>query len=604
VEIQQSLEPSLTPGTLFANRYEILSLIGIGGMAEVYAALDTLLGKERVALKIIHENLSKDEVNIKRFQREIQITRKISHENIARTYDAGNYDGRFYFSMEYLVGTTLSELLTKGPVPFFEASRIVQQICAGLTAIHKAGVVHRDIKPSNIVLTTNGKAVITDFGIARTGNSDMTKSSDVLGSAPYMAPELWTGGKTSAATDIYALGALYFELVTGIAPFDGDSAAEMMFKHIETPPIRPSSINAEVPAWLDNFILRLLNKNSIDRIQSAEEVTQYIEENVNSSDTARVLSDTANPGAFCEESIIAAMTSETVNKKQDTKLSNPHRNGSSAWAVVTVITRMLIAAIIACGLYFSIVIVMEPYLLELVSKGNIPAFRAKRLGATVGLITTLCMCCALLPYIVFSSVMTFRQGLSELLAIATRFSILTGLTILANAFVFLSYYAIDSQYSLGPYLLIIAQHVVIGLAQIFLLVPSVDLASLSQQAQHFAMNTNSQTAVWVFVSMFFSVSIIYGMYTISVIEQKRRLIWIPSQWIIGLGLFMLVTTETLLFMNGILLSSKSLIILELGALNVKYSVEQLICAAINWSFLLFSTVLLYLPKPLPKNIKD
>lgn len=264
-------------GNLFAERYQIRRLLGKGGMGKVYLASDTILNEDLVALKLLHADIAEEEKHVNRFIREVQLTRVVSNPHIVRTYDVGIYNGRLFFAMEYVEGDSLKDLLSKGPIDFQTLTRYLMQACEGLAAIHAESIIHRDLKPANMLLSKDETLKITDFGVARPGASDMTAFDEVVGSATYMAPEVWTGKNIGPASDLYALGISAFELLTGSVPFEADSAAELMWKHIEEEIEWPEATLTSTPVWLVDLINILLMKDCNQRPCSAEEIKRYLE---------------------------------------------------------------------------------------------------------------------------------------------------------------------------------------------------------------------------------------------------------------------------------------------------------------------------------------
>jgi serine/threonine protein kinase len=264
--------PVLGQGELFIDRYRIEQVAGQGGMGTVYLALDTLLGNQRLALKILHAELVEDRRYSERFIREVQLTRRLSHPNIVRTFEVGRQHSQLYFTMEYVEGTTLQEQLLKKRFSPEETVDIISEICLGLAAIHEAGIVHRDLTPGNVMITLSGEVKITDFGIARPHISDLTGHNEVVGNGPYIPPEVWMGKEVSALSDIYALGAVSYEMLTGIQPFDDDTPAEIMVKHLEQMPVAPKKIENNIPDWLDFLIMRMLSKKPFQRPDCAEQI--------------------------------------------------------------------------------------------------------------------------------------------------------------------------------------------------------------------------------------------------------------------------------------------------------------------------------------------
>lgn len=268
----------LSSGTILSNNFKIISKIGIGGMGAVYLAKD-LSNDQQVALKILHPEFHKNKEYIERFIREIKLMNSIEHPNVVKTYDIFVEDGLIFFTMEYVAGETLESIIELGELNLEKIIKIFTEICQGLTAIHKENIIHRDLKPANILITEDGTAKITDFGVARPTDSKMTMKGVKIGSAYYMAPELWYGKKPSPETDLYTLGILLFELLTLELPFDGNSLSDLMMKHLKQEPIAPSTVNFLVPKWIDQLTLRLIKKDPAERFVSAEEVISYIQDN-------------------------------------------------------------------------------------------------------------------------------------------------------------------------------------------------------------------------------------------------------------------------------------------------------------------------------------
>ncbi|NMC63122.1 MAG: serine/threonine protein kinase, partial [SAR324 cluster bacterium] len=263
-------------GKLLARRYRLEELLGVGAMGSVYKAYDELL-KEFVALKILLPTLSADELSIKRFIKEASLTRKINHSNVIRTYDVGMDQSKLFISMELVSGSSLKDLVAKGPLDVNENIAILSETCRGLHAIHEAGIVHRDLKPSNIILADNGFIKIADFGIAHTPFSSDTSGSELVGTAAYMAPEQWRQTELGPQTDLYSLGIIAYEMCTGIYPFKAETPMEYMYQHLHVSVIPPFEINFDIPSWLNVLILQLLSKDPKDRPNSALDVIIQLE---------------------------------------------------------------------------------------------------------------------------------------------------------------------------------------------------------------------------------------------------------------------------------------------------------------------------------------
>jgi beta-lactam-binding protein with PASTA domain/tRNA A-37 threonylcarbamoyl transferase component Bud32 len=258
--------------TLFDGRYRILRKLGSGGMANVYLAEDEELGR-RVAIKILNDRYANDELFIERFRREAKSAAALSHPNIVSIYDRGQAEGTYYIAMEVIEGRSLKELiLTRGPLPLGQAIAYTLEMLEALRFAHRHGIIHRDVKPHNILVGERLK--VTDFGIARAGASQMTEAGSIMGTAQYLSPEQARGAPVTASSDLYSVGIVLYEMLTGKVPFSGDSAIEIAMKHLNELPKPPSKIRPEVPEELDYVVLRSLAKAPEDRYQSAEEFAE------------------------------------------------------------------------------------------------------------------------------------------------------------------------------------------------------------------------------------------------------------------------------------------------------------------------------------------
>src|SRR5256886_6373117 len=258
--------------TLFDGRYRIVRKLGAGGMANVYLAEDQELGR-RVAIKILNERHAADDSFIERFRREAKNAAGLSHPNIVSIYDRGEAEGTYYIAMEFLDGRTLKELLvSRGPTPTKIALDYAQQILAALGFAHRNGIVHRDIKPHNVVVAGEGRLKVTDFGIARAGVSQMTEAGSIIGTAQYLSPEQAKGAPVDQTSDLYSVGVVLYELLTGVVPFSGDTPVEIAMKHLSSVPEPPSAKRADVPRDLDMVVVRALAKHPSEGSQSAEEM--------------------------------------------------------------------------------------------------------------------------------------------------------------------------------------------------------------------------------------------------------------------------------------------------------------------------------------------
>ncbi len=268
----------LTTGATFAGRYQIIEELGRGGMGKVYKVFDKETN-ERVALKLIKPEIASDKNTIERFRNELTTARKITHKSVCRMYDLNREEGLHYITMEYVSGGDLKRLIRRTKyIPIGTAVAIATQICEGLTEAHRLGVVHRDLKPNNIMIDEDGQARIMDFGIARSVKTKgLTGSGIIIGTPEYMSPEQVEAKEVDQRSDIYSLGVILFEMVTGRVPFEGETAIAIGVKHKSEPPEDPSSINAQVPEDLSRIILKCLEKEREDRFQSAGELRAELE---------------------------------------------------------------------------------------------------------------------------------------------------------------------------------------------------------------------------------------------------------------------------------------------------------------------------------------
>ena len=263
----------LSKGQKINDRYEIVKLIGEGGMANVYLAIDTILNR-KVAIKVLRGDLAGDEKFIRRFQREAMSASNLSHPNIVEVYDVGEEDGNHYIVMEYIEGKTLKQLIQKrGALTVPEVIDIMTQLTDGIAHAHDAYIIHRDIKPQNILILDNGLVKITDFGIAVAINAtQLTQTNSVMGSVHYLPPEQASGKGATIKSDIYSLGIVMYELLTGSVPFKGDNAVEIALKHMKEkiPSLRKQ--NPLIPQSIENIVLKATAKNPKNRYETASKM--------------------------------------------------------------------------------------------------------------------------------------------------------------------------------------------------------------------------------------------------------------------------------------------------------------------------------------------
>ena len=263
-------------GKLLGSRYEIIEKIGNGGMATVYKAMDKVL-KRNVAVKILRDEFTTDEEFIKRFEVEAQSAARLTHPNIVSIYDVGAEDNLHYIVMELIQGKTLKEIILeeKGPLPWKWSVNVAIQIASALETAHRNNIIHRDIKPHNIIITEDGIAKVTDFGIAKAvSNSTITAFGTTIGSVHYFSPEHARGGYTDAKSDLYSLGVVLYEMVTGRVPFDADTPVSVALKHMQEKPQEPIEVNPNVPMAVNKIIMKALQKDTTLRYQTATEMVE------------------------------------------------------------------------------------------------------------------------------------------------------------------------------------------------------------------------------------------------------------------------------------------------------------------------------------------
>jgi beta-lactam-binding protein with PASTA domain/predicted Ser/Thr protein kinase len=260
--------PEVGEGSTIDGRYRLLRRIGSGGMADVWLAEDPHL-QRRVALKILHGRFAQDREFVERFRREAEAAAGLSHPNIVAVFDRGDIEGTYYIAMQLLEGRSLKELIDQGLTPE-QAVGQVRQVLEAAGFAHRHGVVHRDLKPQNVIVDDDGKATVTDFGIARAGASEITQAGSVMGTPHYLSPEQAQGQAVTAVSDLYSIGVILYEALAGRVPFEADSAIAIAMKQVSHTPQRPSSINPAVSPALDAVVMRALEKDPGQRFQSAD----------------------------------------------------------------------------------------------------------------------------------------------------------------------------------------------------------------------------------------------------------------------------------------------------------------------------------------------
>ena len=257
--------------TLVDSRYRILRRLGSGGMADVYCAEDNHLGRE-VALKVLHRRFAQDEEFVERFRREASAAAGLQHPNVVGVFDRGKHDGTYYIAMEYLHGRTLKEIVaTEAPLDQARVVDLGRQILEAAGFAHRHGVIHRDFKPHNVIVDEDGQAKVTDFGIARAGASEMTETGSIMGTAQYLSPEQAQGHAVTAASDLYSIGVMLYEMLAGRLPFEGESAVSVALKHLSEAPPAISQLRPDVHPALESVVMAALAKDPAHRWQSADD---------------------------------------------------------------------------------------------------------------------------------------------------------------------------------------------------------------------------------------------------------------------------------------------------------------------------------------------
>lgn len=265
----------LSEGQTLDGRYTLIRRLGSGGMADVWSASDSQLGRE-VALKVLHENFARDTEFVERFRREASSAGGLQHPNVVGIFDRGEVEDTYYIAMEYVEGSSLKDLVDQG-LSMTDAIEVTRQLLSAAEFAHGRGIVHRDLKPMNVLIDRSGRVRVTDFGIARAGGSEITQTGSVMGTAQYLSPEQAQGMDVTATSDVYSIGVMLFEMLTGRVPFEGDSAVAIALKQVSESPPAPSSIKPAIPPALDSVVLRALAKDPANRYQSAAEMLSALD---------------------------------------------------------------------------------------------------------------------------------------------------------------------------------------------------------------------------------------------------------------------------------------------------------------------------------------
>ena len=348
-------------GKVLGNRYEILEEIGSGGMATVYKAKCKLLNRY-VAVKVLRDEFANDAEFIKRFQVEAQSAASLSHPNIVSIYDVGNEDGLHYIVMELIEGKTLKEIIKeKGKLPWREAVGIASQIASGLSQAHQNHIVHRDIKPHNIIITKDGVAKVTDFGIAKAvSNSTINAFGSTIGSVHYFSPEHARGGYTDEKSDIYSLGVVLYEMCTGKLPFDGETPVAVALKHLQETPKEPIEICKDLPKAVNDIIMKAMKKDPTERYESAADMYKDLQSVLSNPELAVDRDNKAKIDcptqrisiADVEKAAISQSTLEKINKyksEQEDENMSKKKKVTKSMAIVRLIFILVFVVLLFFG---------------------------------------------------------------------------------------------------------------------------------------------------------------------------------------------------------------------------------------------------------------
>jgi serine/threonine-protein kinase len=329
-------------GELIADRYELEELVGTGGMSSVYRAHDRLLERD-VALKVLHDQYTGDGDYVERFRREARSVAQLSHPNIVTVIDRGEQDGRQFIVFEYVDGENLKTLVEReGPLPEREAIELALQTARALGFAHEHGLVHRDVKPQNVLLNGDGAAKVTDFGIARAldVHGGLTQTGTVMGTSDYIAPEQARGQRVDAQSDIYSLGAVLYELLTGEVPFRGDNFVAVAMRHINEPPPSVRERRPELSPRLDAAIRRAMAKEPRERFRSMDEFCNEL--------TACLQRETSLSAA---ETMVAAPARGQRRRRRRRRAARPPREGMSVWPLILLLAGLALLAIILAAVF-------------------------------------------------------------------------------------------------------------------------------------------------------------------------------------------------------------------------------------------------------------
>jgi beta-lactam-binding protein with PASTA domain/predicted Ser/Thr protein kinase len=359
--------PEIGEGSVIDGRYTVLRRLGSGGMADVWLADDSHL-QRRVALKVLHTRFAQDREFVERFRLEAEAAAGLQHPNLVAVFDRGQVEGTYYIAMQYVEGQTLKQLIDAGLAPE-EAARLTRQVLEGARFAHRNGIVHRDLKPQNVIVDPEGKAMVTDFGIARAGVSEITQAGSVMGTPHYLSPEQAQGHDVTPVSDLYSIGVILYEALAGRVPFEGESAVAVAMKQVAQTPQRPSSINPQVSPALDAVVMRALEKDPGQRFQSADAFIAALD---------AAMKDPGAAGGTAAFAALPPVVAEPVDEE-------PFEEDRRWWPWVLVVLAVLIGILVGLAL-------TRDTDTEVPDVTNSPRYlaeaRLERAGFTVGDVTT------------------------------------------------------------------------------------------------------------------------------------------------------------------------------------------------------------------------
>jgi serine/threonine protein kinase/beta-lactam-binding protein with PASTA domain len=345
---------STQQGHKYGGRYEIRRSIASGGMAEVFMARDALLNRT-VALKLMHPEYAGNKAFVERFRREAQAAASLNDPRIVSIYDWGSDDGTYFIVMEYVEGNTLSEIIrSSGPLDITSAVKIAADVCGALHLAHRKGIVHRDIKPANIALTMNGQTKVMDFGIARAasdGAEQVTQTGMVIGTASYFSPEQAQGRTVDARSDVYSVGVVLYEMLTGVVPFKGDSPVAVAYKHVTEDPVPPRDLASDIPPELEAVVMKAMAKNPDNRYQNADKMREDLERILRGEQVEATPLLSEEQTAIIESSYRTKVDRDAYEIERTSVLpaGGPRRSGGGALGKVLAVVMLL--ALIGAGWY-------------------------------------------------------------------------------------------------------------------------------------------------------------------------------------------------------------------------------------------------------------